>query len=126
LGKLGSKLRETEQKANLAALKQSFGFGPFDASKMGKPAGPLGPSAEIDPARIAALFSGRGGVELRGNAALEKGTAAAFSQERRSQQQGQVVSLLQQQLAAQKATVKAITNIKGKDLGAQLLPANVV
>jgi len=66
------------------------------------------------------------GVETRGNAALERGTAAAFSQERRSAQQNQLVDLSRRHLIEAKKMAKSLEKIEGKDLGAQVLPANLV
>ena len=100
-----------------------FGAGPFNpnASKGGLPG--LCPGST--PAGWRALFPDRGGAELRGNAALERGTAAAFSQERRSPAEC-AGRRIQKHTQLLKQTVDALNTIKGQDLWAQLLPANLV
>jgi hypothetical protein len=124
LGKLESKLRDTEKSTFWAATKQMFGMGPFN------PNATKGKLPEIasgfDASQVGELFGGRGMTDVRGNAALERGTAAAFSQERRSGQQSQLVEESKKHTQYLKQTVKALEDLKGQNLGAQLLPANLV
>ncbi len=53
----------------------------------------------------------RSANEVRGNGALEQGTAAAFSQARRSQQASQMMDLQKKQLKANEDSAKALRNI---------------
>lgn len=63
-------------------------------------------------------------AEMRGNAALEQGSAAAFSQEKRSQQQGN--QIWKQQLEEAKKQTKALNNIdKNLKATTPTLPANL-
>jgi hypothetical protein len=124
LGTFGDKLRATERSTFWAATKQMFGMGPFN------PNATKGKLPEIasgfDASQVGELFGGRGMTDVRGNAALERGTAAAFSQERRSGQQSQLVEESKKHTQYLKQTVKALEDLKGQNLGAQLLPANLV
>lgn len=125
LGRLGAKARELERANFWAVTKQMFGLGPFRAAAGAGAAGPPPHDQEL-LARLQALGLGGGAEIFRGNAALERGTVAAFSQERRSQQQNQLIDEARKQTELQKKMVDHLKQLKGRDLGAQLLPANVV
>jgi hypothetical protein len=129
LGKFGDKLRDTERSTFWQATKQMFGMGPFNRpNSAGAAASMLGPMGRpgFDMKRMRQLFPQSSmDFDVRGNAALERGTAAAFSQERRSSQQNQLIQQARQQTELLKKTVHVLEQIEGKNLGAELLPANV-
>lgn len=130
LGRVLDKVKETERGLIWQGTKQSLGFGPFSNAAESRPGlrAAMGPSIGDDEMRrrLGALqLGGSRGVEVRGNAALERGTMAAFSQERRSAAQSQMVDEQRKTNKHLDEAVKAIKTLKGTNLGAQLLPANV-
>lgn len=129
LGKFGQKVEDINQKGAGAVLAQAFGFGPgtFDAARANyTPKLQAGLNDDELRSRLRALGVGSGrGVDVRGNAALERGTAAAFSQERRSSQQNQLLDEARKSNDLLEEAVVELKNISGENLGAALLPANV-